>query len=346
MHSQDTLSDIFTALTTNEMTRQMQKFQPAREFKITKGHAKLLLKSPKARLVEENKWKIDVTPFISSIVTYDKEKDSYMLCPCVRSDGKNPFAEFSERFNERYTSEKRFRLYKYYMRIHDDARRLLINDAEFEKKFMESENFNAVILSADIRDSSALVDKNSDIQKFAEFINKVIEELSECVRAHFGIYDKFTGDGILAVFPDFYSEKNAVIHALNCASECHKLYDRIYAQYESFFGGTEHGLGIGLSWGQVWQSGTETEFTTVGKPVVTACRLSGAEAGHTYISNEVWEQLKFLGKTECFTTVSDRTAYTAKGREYPMMDIAVSKDAEAQRILNAAETPGWYVSGV
>ncbi len=347
MFQHDPLRELFNAVTSADMVNQMKHSQPKVEFAITKQHASHLINTHNAHPLKDGTWEIRVTPRVRSILKYKPETDTYTLSPCVKEDeagdGRSYFADFLNRINEHYTFEKRFRLYKYYMRIHDDAKNLLVTDTEFERKFMETDSFNAVILSADIRDSSALVNLEGNEQKFPEFIARIIEELSECVCRNFGIYDKFTGDGILAFFPDFYSEENAVIHALNCAEECHKLYSKIYSEYKEYFGVAEHGLGVGISYGKVWQSGTQTEFTTVGKPVVTACRLSGAESGHTYVCEDTWKEICRLKHDSLFNMASDKKSFNSKGRDYPMKDICPVSIKELNNLAGKVK-PSWCIS--
>ena len=310
---------------------------PTTEVRVSRITAELMKKKRGSKAVDSTHWEVRSNAAGRTLLRYEPKEDAYYLTPFIRNDGKSPVEEFVNKVRDHYTVEKRLRLFKYYSRIHDDAKELLVNDPEFEKLFMETNSFPAVILSADIRDSSAMVAMENESGEFAQFIQEVILSLGDCVKNNFGIYDKFTGDGILAFFPPFYSGKDAVLHALACAKECHELYDSIYAKHASAFNSTAHGLGIGLASGTVWQSGTDSEFTTVGYPVVEACRLSGADAGHTYVSLDVWKEVIALGKEKDFTFVTERKSYTAKGRDFPMVDITFAKE------IPEYTPPDWFM---
>src|SRR5690606_27863700 len=104
------------------------------------------------------------------------------------------------------------------------------------------------------------------------------------------------GDGILAFFPKFYSGDYAILLALLAAEECHKVFKEHYSYNRNKF--TVHiknvGLGIGIDYGKVSIANTPSELTVVGRPVVYACRFSGAKAGDTLLNLEALEQIEEL----------------------------------------------------
>lgn len=200
-------------------------------------------------------------------------------------------------FKERYDEQQQLKLMKYMSRVQDEASRKMLDDEEFANQFLEKDEFNAVILSIDIRRSTELMLKAKSPQFYAEFINTLLDELIESVKSNFGIYDKFTGDGFLAFFPDFYSGEEAILHALLCADECREIFDAVFSAYKNDFDIDPEitGIGAGIDTGSVFKSGLEMEYTVVGKPVVYACRLSAAPAGHTYLTTAADHCLKDTG---------------------------------------------------
>src|SRR5699024_2766536 len=154
-------------------------------------------------------------------------------------------------------------------------------------------SIQAVVVSIDIRRSTDLMLKARTPNKYSDFITELSAKLSQIIIENYGIFDKFTGDGILAFFPDFYSGKDAIHRALISAEHCHKafidLYNKNKKMFSVFIKGI--GLGIGIDAGEVSLVNTGTELTVVGRPVVYACRFSGAKAGETILNIEAEELL-------------------------------------------------------
>jgi class 3 adenylate cyclase len=171
-------------------------------------------------------------------------------------------------------------------RVSDSARLLLMASEEFRKSF-DRESCSAFVLSIDIRRSTELMLKANHPRDFARFILDLSQDLRSIVWAHFGIFDKFTGDGILAFFPDFYTGPDAGFLAVMAAEMCHKAFARVYATHRDCFISIlkDVGLGIGVDYGEVFLVSHLGELTVVGNPVVYACRLGNAPAGVTLLND-------------------------------------------------------------
>jgi class 3 adenylate cyclase len=220
-------------------------------------------------------------------------------------------APFYKILKEKYDEQQQIKLMKYMTRVQDKAAQKMLDDESFAANFLEKDEFSAVVLSLDIRRSTELMLKAETPQVYAEFINNLTAELTDAVKSRFGIYDKFTGDGLLAFFPDFYSGSQAILYALQCADDCHEIFNAIFPSYRSRFdiGDMQTGLGIGIDDGQVFKAGIELEYTVVGKPVVYACRLSSAPAGHTYLTGLAEKALR---DTECDAFITKKTEIEIK----------------------------------
>jgi len=48
---------------------------------------------------------------------------------------------------------------------------------------------------------------------FAGFMTQLCAALEVTIKEEYGVFDKFTGDGVLAFFPEFFSGKDAGYHA-------------------------------------------------------------------------------------------------------------------------------------
>lgn len=173
------------------------------------------------------------------------------------------------------------------------ALKLLEDDNPFIDEFKTAKECNSVVVSIDIRRSTELMLKARTPEKYSEFITGLSDKLSHCIIENYGIFDKFTGDGILAFFPDFYSGEDAILRALKAAQKCHEIFTEHYILHKNNFNVfiKDIGLGIGIDYGQVTLVNTNSELTVVGIPVVYACRFSGANAGTTLLNIGAFEEL-------------------------------------------------------
>lgn len=178
-------------------------------------------------------------------------------------------------------------------RIHVEAQSLLFDDDLFKEKFNDGESSETVVVSIDIRRSTELMLKARTPELFARFITDLSGLLAHVIKTNFGIFDKFTGDGILAFFPKFYSGEEAILRALIAAEQCHKVFNDHYNKSRECFNVfiKDVGLGIGIDYGQVTLVNSGNELTVVGIPVVYACRMSGAPAGHTLLNQPAKEEI-------------------------------------------------------
>ncbi len=182
-------------------------------------------------------------------------------------------------------------------RIHNKAQLLLFENETFKQKFNNGESSETVVVSIDIRRSTELMLKARKPELFAEFITKLSQKLSDIIIDNFGIFDKFTGDGILAFFPKFYSGENAILRALIASEQCHEVFKEHYNDSRECFNVfiNDVGLGIGVDYGKVTLVNNGNELTVVGIPVVYACRMSSAKAGQTLLNQPAKEEICRIG---------------------------------------------------
>jgi class 3 adenylate cyclase len=178
-------------------------------------------------------------------------------------------------------------------RVGTAAQQKLLESPEFRALFDRESPCSAYVLSIDIRRSTDLMLKAREPKLFAQFITRLASQLRDVILENYGIFDKFTGDGILAFFPEFYSGSDAGYFALKAANSCHRIFAEHYEKnkhcFISVLLGT--GLGIGIDYGPVQIVQIGGDFTVVGTPVVYACRMGGADAQHTYLNQPAFEQL-------------------------------------------------------
>lgn len=169
----------------------------------------------------------------------------------------------------------------------------LKNNINLRKNF-EGYLINMTVVSIDIRDSTQLMLNAKSPKDFISFISDLSTCLSTLVKSSCGVYDKFTGDGLLCFFPSFYSGEDHVYLALSLAETCHKKFTELYSRHYGNFSvvRADVGLGIGVDTGETYLTFVNNEPTVIGTPVVYACRLSGAPSNKTYINQQVYEVIK------------------------------------------------------
>ena len=187
-------------------------------------------------------------------------------------------------------------------RVNEKAQKLLLESAEFQKSFLETHQCNAFVMSVDIRRSTELMSKARSPQQFADFMTILCTELERIIKENYGVFDKFTGDGVLAFFPDFYSGDDAGIFVVSVADQCHKIFEEKYREFRNSFISvlTGVGLGIGIDYGPSHLVQMAGGLTIVGAPVVYACRMSGAPANTTLLNQHGYEKISEKFSAYCF----------------------------------------------
>ena len=190
---------------------------------------------------------------------------------------------------EKMSQEQRLQ-YLFY-RVHPSAWEKLKEDDEFRKLFEQKTPCHIVIMAIDIRRSTELMLKAKDADSYQSFIIALCAQLKQIILDNYGVFDKFTGDGILAFFPEFYSGDDALYMAVKAADECHACFSKHYENNRSCFTVVlkDVGLGIGIDYGDTYLVNVQDWLTVIGTPVVYACRLSGAPAGQTLLNQQAYD---------------------------------------------------------
>jgi class 3 adenylate cyclase len=222
--------------------------------------------------------------------------------------------------------------------VEPKAQELLFSNQAFADLFNSKEPRNAFVLSADLRRSTTLMLKARNPELFAMFLQHFCDRLYNAVLDNHGVFDKFTGDGILAFFPEFYSGEDAGYLALKTASTCHEIFNDEYRQHRHCFSSvlSEVGLGIGIDFGPVYLVNLWGGLTVVGTPVVYACRMGNAPAGKTLLNQPAYEralekyralcifketelEVKGEGKTIAYEIELGTTAYKPEPPDWPSL---------------------------
>jgi class 3 adenylate cyclase len=178
-------------------------------------------------------------------------------------------------------------------RIHERARKPFLESQEFQDDFLKSHQSPTFVMSVDLRRSTELMLKSRRPEFYAHFITQLSDGLRAIILEHHGVFDKFTGDGILAFFPEFYSGPDAGFYAILAAQRSHELFGTHYRKHYKAFHTVLKGvgLGIGIDFGDTHLVRVSQDLAIVGTPVVYACRMAGAEAGITLLNQPAYEQI-------------------------------------------------------
>jgi CHASE2 domain-containing sensor protein len=158
-------------------------------------------------------------------------------------------------------------------------------DRLLQSGMLPGQRLVATMLFTDIKDFSRLAEKLSP-EDLLNWLNEYLEAMTQAVQAHQGIVNKFTGDGLLAVFgvpiPRLHDAEIAqdATHAVDCAL---MMSDRLNALNESWQarGLDQVQMRIGIFTGPVVVGslgGKERlEYGVIGDSVNVAARLEGCE---------------------------------------------------------------------
>jgi len=179
-------------------------------------------------------------------------------------------------------------------RVSDQAFNAIYEYPELRKHFEKEDLCEVVVLSIDIRRSTDLMLKAKIPEIYADFISELCKGLLNIVVANFGVFDKYTGDGIIAFFPYFFSGNDALLWAMKSAFECHVFFADHYRRHRHCFISVlkDIGLGIGIDSGKAFLTRLKTQLLVVGIPVVYACRMSGADYGETLLNQTAIDVLR------------------------------------------------------
>ncbi|MCZ6562298.1 MAG: adenylate/guanylate cyclase domain-containing protein [Deltaproteobacteria bacterium] len=189
--------------------------------------------------------------------------------------------------------------------INEDGERVLLQSPELQDLFLGQHESPSFVMSIDIRRSTELMLKARSPESFATFITDLCIDLMEIIKQSYGVVDKFTGDGVLAFFPEFYSGKDAAYYAISAADKCHAAFKDHYLRCRKTFKSIliDVGLGIGIDFGKVHLVQIAGGLTVVGEPVVYACRLSGAPASLTLLNQPAYELV--IDKFSAYCSITD-----------------------------------------
>jgi len=219
----------------------------------------------------------------------------------VKTDKEKLASKIKESDEKKKELIKKENLRHLLSRVNGKARKKLFDSDEFRNLFSVNKIYKLVVMSIDIRRSTDLMLKAREPKLYAEFITSLCKRLANIIIENYGVFDKFTGDGILAFFPYFYSGPDAIFYALKSADESHEVFKKHYDEHRHCFSTVlkDVGLGIGIDCGDAYLTTINNELTIVGEPVVYACRFSAVEHGKTILNQPAYEEVKLMYQDHC-----------------------------------------------
>ena len=162
-----------------------------------------------------------------------------------------------------------------------------------EKKNLRGEEREVTVLFADIRGFSRL-SQDEDTWFVVNVLNMYFERMSQSIKKHKGVVNKFIGDAVMALF-NVPEQENHVLAAVDAALEMKKQLVMLNKRLENK-GKNPIVMGVGIHTGKVIL-GTigakdRLEYTAIGDTVNTASRIQGLGRNQVIITKEVLDIIK------------------------------------------------------
>jgi len=164
------------------------------------------------------------------------------------------------------------------------VKQLLDNPESFK---LGGVNQIVTVLFADIRGFTALSERENP-EKVVGLLNRFFSAMSEIIFANGGTLDKYTGDGLMAIFGAPTATEEDAKNALKAAAAMQNRLTTLNRELESDgFRPIEIGIGLHTGEATIGYIGSEqrSEYTAIGDTVNLASRLeSNAPGGQIFIS--------------------------------------------------------------
>lgn len=187
----------------------------------------------------------------------------------------------------------------------------------------EIERRNVTVLFADLTGFTSLSEK-LDPEDVHRTVNRYMEVLVERVKKYEGTIDKFTGDGLIALFGAPITHENDPERAVRAALEIHRALADVAAELREELGVTlQARIGINTGTAITGSVGSELgrdRYTALGDTVNVAARLQTSATPGTVLVSESTYRLTFPFFS--FKTVGP---LRVKGREEPVIAYEVSE---------------------
>ncbi len=161
----------------------------------------------------------------------------------------------------------------------------------------------ATILFADIRSFTPFAESH-DARVVAELLNEFLGKMTEIVFDHWGTLDKYTGDGIMALFGVPFPIRDQEFCAVRAGLDMQEAMKPLLASWEKR-GLPIRGMGVAVHTGEVIAGNfgppEHVDYTAIGDAVNTASRIEGVSpAGAVIVSEATLRAVKDRVRAEPF----------------------------------------------
>jgi adenylate cyclase len=151
------------------------------------------------------------------------------------------------------------------------------------------------VLFADIRDSTRIA-QSLPPDRFATLLNDVLTAMTRVLFAHGGMLDKFTGDGLLAIFGAPLPQPDHALRACRAALDMLRALDGVRQNWSILHPPLEVGIGINTGPMIIGNMGSSERFTytVIGDEAHLGARLEAANKDfrtRILISEATWGQV-------------------------------------------------------
>jgi class 3 adenylate cyclase/tetratricopeptide (TPR) repeat protein len=202
----------------------------------------------------------------------------------------------------------------------------------------DGERKQVTVLFADVKGSMDLAEQH-DPEEWREMMRRFFAVLADSVRRFEGTVDKFTGDGIMAVFGAPVAHED---HARRACYAALRMLDDVgeYAGELRRKHGLNFSVRIGINSGEVVAgsigSGGESEYTAIGHTVGLAQRMEAlAEPGKAYLAEAAAELARG------FLDLRDLGEFEIKGASRPVRVFELAGVGSARSRLDLSQERGF-----
>lgn len=148
---------------------------------------------------------------------------------------------------------------------------------------LKGERRKITVMFLDIRNFTALSEKIAP-EKVVQLLNQCFEKLIDVVFKHKGTLDKFTGDGLMAIFGAPFDDDQQELHAVSAALEMQDALKELRQKWQADDNHHPIKVGIGINTGFAIVgnigSNQRMDYTAIGDAVNIAARLESATKDH------------------------------------------------------------------
>ncbi len=160
-----------------------------------------------------------------------------------------------------------------------------------------------------------------DAEAVFNLINDLLSRLVACVHRYEGLVDKFTGDGLMAIFGAPVAHENDAEMAMRAALDMQKVAAEFAPQARSQLGAPlkiRVGIHAGLAISGILGTAEQSAYTVIGDTVNIAARMEAqATPGHILVSERVYV------RTEPFFKFKPKESTHVKGMDEPIITYEV-----------------------